>query len=432
MARTTIDQLIVNSPHEEPAEHWRYDRVTRSFDRAEGRRPAGYVVASQDSRAFDDPGVFVEIPLVNQIRPRVKAWREAGYPGVTSMTKRLLTHWTDPEEFDSRRFFFCQVEAAETLIWLTEAPAAEKVGVQIPSDGGAFRRLCAKMATEFRTQRIVFEAARNEYDLVQPNWTGGKALLLAQLVRLIEQFIRSDSIRIAPALFRHDDLKRRLIITLNMTKVVQHVWEGIRFENTERLEPVFDRDRPIRSTGDMATWYTGKPCERAARSHINFCVYDGTWEATEAFALDRADEVAAWVKNDHLGFEVSYVHRGVVRKYRPDFLIRLTSGDMLVLEVKGQDSDRDQTKRQFLDEWVRAVNAHGGFGCWSWDVSKNPGEVQDILAKHASSADKVVGMEAPRFGATRRTGFLAGEISVPKDFDRTESSEIETMFETDE
>jgi type III restriction enzyme len=38
-----------------------------------GRRPAGYVVASGDSRAFDDPGIFVEIPLVNQIRPRVKA-----------------------------------------------------------------------------------------------------------------------------------------------------------------------------------------------------------------------------------------------------------------------------------------------------------------------------------------------------------------------
>ena len=46
-----------------------------------------------------------------------------------------------------RRFFFCQLEAIETLIWLAEAPAAEKVGIEIPSDGGAFPRLCAKMAT---------------------------------------------------------------------------------------------------------------------------------------------------------------------------------------------------------------------------------------------------------------------------------------------
>jgi hypothetical protein len=42
----------------------------------------------------------VEIPLVNQIRPRVAAWREAGYPGVSSITKRLLEHWQDPQEYE--------------------------------------------------------------------------------------------------------------------------------------------------------------------------------------------------------------------------------------------------------------------------------------------------------------------------------------------
>ena len=63
------------------------------------------------------------------------------------MTRRLLEYWTDPEEFDSRRFFFCQIEAVETLIWLNEAPETDKIGLVIPSDGGAFSRLCAKMAT---------------------------------------------------------------------------------------------------------------------------------------------------------------------------------------------------------------------------------------------------------------------------------------------
>ena len=120
MPRATIDRLIVNSPYKEPARHWRYDRTTHLFDLVDGRRPAGYVVASgRGSGAFDDPGVFREIPLVNRIRKRVEAWRAAGYPGVTGITKRLLEHWHDPEEFESRRFFFCQLEAAETLIWLT-------------------------------------------------------------------------------------------------------------------------------------------------------------------------------------------------------------------------------------------------------------------------------------------------------------------------
>ena len=147
MPQATIDRLIINSPYEEPGSHWKYERETRRFDRVEGRRPAGYLVASERSRVFDDPGVFVEIALVNQIRERVKAWREAGYPGVTGVTKRLLEYWTDPEEFEARRFFFCQLEAAETLIWLTEAPAADRVGIEVPSDGGAFRRVCSKMAT---------------------------------------------------------------------------------------------------------------------------------------------------------------------------------------------------------------------------------------------------------------------------------------------
>ncbi len=122
-------------------------RTTRLFDLKEGRRPAGCVVASGDAAAFDDPGVFREIPLVNRIRERVKGWRANGYPGVTGITKRLLEHWRDPEEFESRRFFFCQLEAAETLIWLAEAPPSERVGIDIPSDGGALKRLCAKMAT---------------------------------------------------------------------------------------------------------------------------------------------------------------------------------------------------------------------------------------------------------------------------------------------
>src|SRR5690606_29241126 len=63
-----------------------------------------------------------------------------------SITKRLLAHWRDPEEFDVRRFLLCQLGAVETLIWLTEAPAAERVGIDIPGDGRAVARERCQLA----------------------------------------------------------------------------------------------------------------------------------------------------------------------------------------------------------------------------------------------------------------------------------------------
>ena len=142
-----IDKLIINTPYKEPKYYWHYDREHRGFEKREGRQPAGYVVATPGSKSFDDPGIFVPIELVKKIRPRVKAWREKDYPGVTGITRRLLHHWQDPEERKDRRFFFCQLEAIETLIWLTEAPEADRTGIDIPTDGGALSRWCSKMAT---------------------------------------------------------------------------------------------------------------------------------------------------------------------------------------------------------------------------------------------------------------------------------------------
>lgn len=932
----SIDKLIINSPHQEPQQHWFYDRENRNFYIKEGRRPAGYVMATPNSKAFDDPGIFVEIDTVNQIRPRVKAWREAGYPGVTGITKRLLEHWQDPEERKDRRFFFCQLEAIETLIWLTEAPTADKVGIDIQGDGGAFERWCSKMATgsgktiimsmiiawnflnkvtnptdarfskyalcvapgltvksrlqvlqptheenyyeEFnivpaalmdklrqgkviihnwhalawdsqdkidakvekgylrsvdkrqrmeisgeayvrnvlgemsnarniivlndeahhawrmnpeavgkykrtgsdkdsaeeatiwvggldkiheqrgilkcfdlsatpftpsgkkaaedalftwivsdfglndaiesglvKTPRVVvrddsertkelksrlyhiyaddevkddinrkadeteplpdllinayyllgkdWQETKNEWESVghkvppvmitvanrtetsarikyafdhnqilipdlcnpdktlqidskvlesaeaeteaveivvdiededgeesttkltkkqqaellrltvdtvgkegepgeqvqnvisvgmlsegwdaktvthimglrafssqllceqvvgrglrrvsydvgddglfepeyvnifgvpftflpheggegtpppppkpktkieprkekaeheitfpnivridhvyrpklkldwdkvnvleidpyesiteaelaaiisgkanpkvksaigleqiaedtrvqsivfriastiynsekRPDWKGSKEIFLAQVVRIVEQFIDSDKIQIKNDLFHQDDSKRKILIILNMNKIVQHIWSAIRSDNTEKLTPIFDKEKPIRSTEDVRTWYTSKPCEWTEKSHISHCVYDSGWEASEAYFFDHTDLVESFVKNDHLGFTIFYNHKGVIRKFYPDFILRLVNGHYMILETKGVDSQQNQIKREYLDEWVKAVNNHGGFGKWHWAVSFHPSDIEGLV-----------------------------------------------------
>ena len=669
-----ITHLIINSPYEVPKHNWRYHRETQSFTFEEGRRPAGYVIAS-GTTAFDDPGRFIPIDLVNKIRPRVETWRKDGYAGVTGITRRLLEHWYDEDRRTRKRqrFFFCQLEAIETLIWLTEAPPSERVGIAIPSDGGAFHRLCCKMATgsgktvvmakliawqvlnkvaypqDDRFSKHIFVVAPgltvktrlqvlypagsgnyyDEFDIVPgglrdqlrqgkvlgrnwhalnweteekfrkrrsvdkrgaksdeayvrdvlqdmakernilvindeahhawrvnpeskktkidralieeaTKWVGGldrihkargilrcfdfsatpfspsgkqtteealfgwivsdfglndaiesglvktprivvrddalpdaktyksklyhiyehvrddlsrsaeefeplpdlvmnaylllgkdwlatqqawkelryptppvmisvanrtetaarvkhafdkkkvmidelckpdltlhidskvldmaeageeetvpqqaaeedgnsddepkqkkltkdeqakrlrlmvdKENLLAQVIRLVETFITSPKLEINPPLFYRDEVKRRVMLTLNMQRIIQHVFEQIRFGNTLTLEPVFDSNKPIRSTEDMLPWFTGKPCVRASRSHINFCVADSTPEAQTAYELDINQAVAAWAKNDHLGFEVAYIFAGVFHKFRPDYLIRLAGG----------------------------------------------------------------------------------------------------------
>ena len=236
-----------------------------------------------------------------------------------------------------------------------------------------------ELGKKFRTQKIVFETASDIYDQMRPTWKGTKEYLLAQVIKIVESFILSDKIQITPPLFNQDEMRRRIMITLNMKKVVQHIWEEIRSENAESIIPVFDSEFPIRSTANMRTWYTGRPCEPSMKSHINFTVFDSRWEASESFELDRNPNVATWVKNDHLGFEIGYIFEGVIHKFRPDFIIRLSNGTHLILETKGQDTQKDQTKRVALNGWVKAVNQHGGFGKWAWAVSRNPKDVVEII-----------------------------------------------------
>jgi type III restriction enzyme len=240
------------------------------------------------------------------------------------------------------------------------------------------------LGREFRMQKIAFEAARDVFDQMKPTWKGRKEYLLARLIRLLEEFIHSERLQISPPLFNQDEIRRRILIAINLRKIVQHIWSAISPENTKKLVPVFDQEHSIRSTSDMRTWYTGKPCEYTRKSHINCSTFDSTWEASEAFELDRNPNVDAWVKNDHLGFEIFYIFEGVVRKYRPDFIIRLKTGSFLILETKGQSTQQDEAKHGFLEQWIKAVNQHGGFGYWQCDISRSPADLKMILDRAVS------------------------------------------------
>ncbi len=138
-----FEQPILNSPYERPARHWELDENRQPTNQqVERRREASFITPipppkkqrSQSRLEFDaaaaavasDKQQYEIAQVINSVRRQVAAWRELPERQwkVTSQTARLLKHWRH-HSFSGIRPFFCQVEAAETVIWLTEvAPQA--------------------------------------------------------------------------------------------------------------------------------------------------------------------------------------------------------------------------------------------------------------------------------------------------------------------
>lgn len=280
----------------------------------------------------------------------------------------------------------------ETVPLLTLDPAGTPISADLaPALGGAtdMSKLTAidleKLPDGFRLQRLIFQAARKAFAALSSGFSGTPEYLAAQLVRIVQTFLGSDRLDI-PSLFHSDPLRRRILIALNIDLVVQHVLQQVNEQNAERLTPVFDEENPIGATGQMRTWYTTKPSFHTNKSHISHLVGDSAWEGYAANVFETRDDVVAYAKNDHLGFQIYYMWQGSRRRYVPDFLVVLSNGKVLALEIKGADDAQNKAKRHALDEWVKAVNAVGGFGQWAWDVAFQPAEVQDIITRHIAES----------------------------------------------
>lgn len=245
-----------------------------------------------------------------------------------------------------------------------------------------------KALEDFRLQQLIFRAARKLFLQNNDTFGGDKQYLAVQLIKIVEQFLESDKLDI-PSLWHQDPVRRRLLFALNMDAVAAHVNKYVSLQNMEKLEPLFNEQQPIGSTAYMRPWLTTKPCRPTTQSQISHVVYDSTWEKLVADACEKNTNVVAWAKNDHLDFKIRYIWRGSSRNFVPDYLIRLNNGKTLLLEVKGQDSDQNRAKRSAASNWVDAVNAHGGFGTWAFDVAFDPSIMQDILATHTNSHDPV-------------------------------------------
>ncbi len=151
MTEQFFEKPILNSPYAHPARHWELDPDGLPTNRIiERRRSADFITPIPKPKKRKQAGAqqldllfgsgFAEdgdgqrynpTQFIQGVREQVDLWRRLPNPEswrVTPETARLLQHWRS-HNFQSIRPFFCQIEAVETAVWLTEvAPQVGKRG----------------------------------------------------------------------------------------------------------------------------------------------------------------------------------------------------------------------------------------------------------------------------------------------------------------
>ena len=134
MQQVVIENPVINSPFVEPKRHFRFTEQGITDEIVDGRRVSSYFIPIPRAKkknpkqmAFETEWTadrIEENKLINKIRERVSVWRQGGYVGITKTTAQLLEYWQRSDR--GRRLFFCQIEALETVIYITEV--ASKYG----------------------------------------------------------------------------------------------------------------------------------------------------------------------------------------------------------------------------------------------------------------------------------------------------------------
>jgi type III restriction enzyme len=137
------------------------------------------------------------------------------------------------------------------------------------------------------------------------------------------------------------------------------------------LMPILNRYKPFGTTAEV-DFKTTRRCQQTVKSHLNQVVLDTlTWEASAAFYLERSKHVVCYTRNEQMGFTIPYEYDGISHAYEPDFLVKMTDGRMLVLEVKGYETDQENAKHQAAQRWVSAVNNADKTTIWGFKVCKD-------------------------------------------------------------
>ena len=234
-------------------------------------------------------------------------------------------------------------------------------------------------------QQIKFQIARRVVDgllgfsdngSLQPKITASRHQLFPQAYRYVDEYVET---KVDFAGVNRCELG----LDRYMKRVSDRLLDAIHPDDEQGeppLMPILNHYKPVGSTADV-DFKTVQKVHSTAKSHVNQVVLDTkTWESAAAFRLEQSPMVECYVKNDRLGLNIPYEYEGVSHYYEPDFLVRLTNGVTLILEIKGYQDDQDAAKHDAARRWVSAVNNWGQLGNWEFHVCRDPQTLGQELA----------------------------------------------------
>ena len=269
----------------------------------------------------------------------------------------------------------------------TGTPSASGPGGAFLQDREEYYRTTHLQAIEFEiAHRIVHKLVGDSQTAPDPN--SNPKLRLLSRHRLFPQVFRFvDAYLKTKVNFRGCD-PCELGQEKYVTRIVERLMTAIQPDETKGeipLLPILNRYAPLGTSADV-DFLTARSCIETERSHVNQVVLDtDTWERAAKFRLEQSEVVECYVRNDHLGLGIPYEHDGTSHLYEPDFIVRLTNGVHLVLEIKGFEPDRVHAKHAAAKRWISAVNNWGKLKKWDFLVCKDPQLLGQELNKLVAS-----------------------------------------------
>lgn len=261
-----------------------------------------------------------------------------------------------------------------------------------------------------RHQRIAFEIGKTlaEQEKYFAGYGGDrKPWLFPRLVELAKEWLNA-SVTTEPGV-----TPGLLLLTEAKNYAAEKIFSSIVRSPGSRaavLMPIIRRFDPHGST-DEVRFVTRKVVmdPPPTKSHLNHVVLDGvrgnSWEEKLATMLEKRPSVAAYAKNDHLGFAIPYVHKGRTHEYVPDFLVRLvTSPDeverTLIIEVSGGLKSPGPTAAKAdtaRNQWCAAVNNWGQSDRWGYveiSTMNDAGRMLDEAIENLYADRPIIGLPA--------------------------------------